>query len=96
MRILIVGAGVIGTVYGAHLAAAGHAVSVLSHPPRTTRLATGGLLAVDALSGSRTHRCWRAIHVRTGPMSATHGTFGPCPASWPVLDWAHSGKEVRP
>ena len=29
MRILIVGAGVIGTVYGAHLAA-GHAISVLS------------------------------------------------------------------
>ena len=35
MRVLIVGAGVIGTVYGAHLGAAGHAVSVLRHPPRT-------------------------------------------------------------
>ena len=35
MDVLIVGAGVIGTVYGAHLGAAGHAVSVLSHPPRT-------------------------------------------------------------
>ncbi len=40
MRVLIVGAGVIGTVYGAHLAAADHAVSVLSHPPRTDQVAT--------------------------------------------------------
>jgi len=31
---LIVGAGVIGTVYGAHAATAGHQVSVLSHGPR--------------------------------------------------------------
>jgi ketopantoate reductase len=35
MRILIAGADVIGTVCGAHLGAAGHAISVLSHPPRT-------------------------------------------------------------
>ena len=33
MRVLVVGAGVIGTVYGAHLSAAGHAISVLSPPP---------------------------------------------------------------
>jgi glycine/D-amino acid oxidase-like deaminating enzyme len=31
MRVLVVGAGVIGTVYGAHLAAAGNTVWVLSH-----------------------------------------------------------------
>lgn len=30
MKMLIAGAGVIGTVYGAHLAAAGNTVSVLS------------------------------------------------------------------
>jgi hypothetical protein len=35
MKVLTVGSGVIGTVYGAHLAAGGHAVSVLRHPPRT-------------------------------------------------------------
>ena len=35
MKVLIVGAGVVGTVYGAHLAAAGNAVSVLRHAPRT-------------------------------------------------------------
>jgi 3-hydroxyisobutyrate dehydrogenase-like beta-hydroxyacid dehydrogenase len=39
MRVLTVGAGVIGTVYGAHLAAAGHLVSVLKHPPRTDQAA---------------------------------------------------------
>lgn len=53
MRILIAGAGVIGTVYGAHLGAAGHAVSVLSHPPRTGDIATRGLTARDVLTGNR-------------------------------------------
>jgi 2-polyprenyl-6-methoxyphenol hydroxylase-like FAD-dependent oxidoreductase len=33
MTILLVGSGVIGTVYGAHLAAAGHPVSVLATRP---------------------------------------------------------------
>jgi hypothetical protein len=41
MRVLIAGAGVIGTVYGAHLGAAGNAVSVLRHPPRTGEIAWG-------------------------------------------------------
>jgi 2-dehydropantoate 2-reductase len=53
MRVLIAGAGVIGTVYGAHLGAAGHAVSVLSHPPRTDEIAARGLAARDVLDGSR-------------------------------------------
>jgi len=39
MKMLIVGAGVIGTVYGAHVAAAGSKVSVLSHEPRTGEVA---------------------------------------------------------
>ena len=39
MKVLIVGAGVIGTVYGAHLAAAGNTVSVLSHGVRTEEVA---------------------------------------------------------
>src|SRR6266568_1067456 len=53
MRVLIAGAGVIGTVYAAHLAGAGHAVSVLSHPPRTEDVARNGLVAHDVLEGSR-------------------------------------------
>jgi 2-dehydropantoate 2-reductase len=53
MRILLAGAGVIGTVYGAHLGAAGHAVSVLSHPPRTGDITARGLTARDVLTGNR-------------------------------------------
>jgi len=53
MKILIVGAGVIGTVYGAHLAAAGNQVSVLSHGRRTDEVAAGGLCAYDLLDGGR-------------------------------------------
>jgi 2-dehydropantoate 2-reductase len=54
VKVLIVGAGVIGTVYGAHLAVAGNTVSVLSHGPRTGEVATGGLSARDVLSGDVT------------------------------------------
>jgi 2-dehydropantoate 2-reductase len=53
MRVLIVGAGVIGTVYGAHLAAAGHTVAVLRHLPRTDQVARDGLMAHDAVDGGR-------------------------------------------
>ena len=51
MKMLIVGAGVIGTVYGAHMAAAGSKVSVLSHGPRTSEVATAGLSALGARDG---------------------------------------------
>ena len=54
MKMLIVGAGVIGTVYGAHLAAAGNGVCVLSHGPRTDEVAIGGLCARNAQGGTRT------------------------------------------
>ena len=53
MKMLVVGAGVIGTVYGAHIAAAGNKVSVLSHGPRTSEVAAAGLSARDVLSGGR-------------------------------------------
>lgn len=42
----------IGTVYGAHLGAAGHTVHVLSHPPRTDETATRGLVAHEVLADS--------------------------------------------
>jgi 2-dehydropantoate 2-reductase len=51
MKILIVGAGVIGTVYGAHIAAAGNQVSVLSHGRRTAEVAAAGLRAREVLGG---------------------------------------------
>jgi 2-dehydropantoate 2-reductase len=47
MKILIVGAGVIGTVYGAHLGASGHKLSVLAHGTRTEAVARDGLSARD-------------------------------------------------
>jgi 2-dehydropantoate 2-reductase len=55
MKVLAVGSGVIGTVYGAHLAAEGHVVSVLRHPPRTDQVAANGLRARDVLGGRYVH-----------------------------------------
>jgi 2-dehydropantoate 2-reductase len=54
MQILIIGAGVIGTVYGAHLGEAGNVVSVLAHGSRTEAIASAGLLARDAIDASKT------------------------------------------
>ena len=54
MRILIVGAGVIGTVYGAQLGAVGNAMSVLDHGAGTKVIARVGLLARDVSDGRET------------------------------------------
>jgi 2-dehydropantoate 2-reductase len=54
VKMLIVGAGVIGTVYGAHLASAGNEVCVLGHGPRTDEVAVKGLRARNAHRGTRT------------------------------------------
>ena len=51
MKVLVVGAGVVGTVYAAHLAAVGNAVSVLRHGPRTDEVAAGGLRAREVTGG---------------------------------------------
>jgi 2-dehydropantoate 2-reductase len=55
VKLLLIGAGVIGTVYGAHLGAAGHSVSVLAHGTRTDTVAHAGLRARDVLTGVETH-----------------------------------------
>jgi 2-dehydropantoate 2-reductase len=55
MRVLIVGAGVIGTVYGANLAAGGMTVSVLAHGSRAEEVARNGLVARDVLDDRRVH-----------------------------------------
>ncbi len=55
MHILIVGAGVIGTVYGAHLGAEGHRISVLAHGERTATIAARGLRVREVTSGAETH-----------------------------------------
>lgn len=54
MKILVVGAGVIGTVYGAQLGAAGHTVSVLAHGARTDEVARDGLRAREVVAGATT------------------------------------------
>ena len=54
MNILVVGAGVIGTVYGAHLGAADHRISVLAHGERTSAIAVRGLHVRDITSGIET------------------------------------------
>ncbi len=54
MEVLLAGAGVIGTVYGSQLAAAGHLVSVLAHGRRTGQVVGTGLVAIDAATGTRT------------------------------------------
>jgi 2-dehydropantoate 2-reductase len=54
VEVLLVGAGVIGTVYGSQLAADGQLVSVLAHGPRTDEVARAGLAATDFATGVRT------------------------------------------
>ena len=47
MNVLLVGAGVIGTVYGVQLGAGGHTVAVLEHGARTREIVRRGLVALD-------------------------------------------------
>ncbi len=61
MKVLIVGAGVIGTVYGAQLGTAGHGISVLAHGDRTDAIAARGLYARDVISGIETHAPARVV-----------------------------------
>ena len=53
MRILVVGAGVIGSVYAGKLLAAGHEVVLLARGRRLSDLRTHGLILEDAQSGRR-------------------------------------------
>jgi ketopantoate reductase len=55
VNVLVIGAGVIGTVYGAHLGAAGHTISVLAHGTRTDDVGHAALRAGNVLRGVETH-----------------------------------------
>jgi ketopantoate reductase len=70
VKVLIVGAGVIGTVYGAHLAAAGNTVSVLSHGGRTDEIAAGGLSARDVAGGEHARPETAVVPDASGEMRA--------------------------
>lgn len=54
MRILIFGAGVVGSVYGSRLQRAGHDVVLLARGSRLAQLRAYGLELLDARSGTRT------------------------------------------
>ena len=54
MRIVVVGAGVIGSIYRGRLAQAGHDVTLLARGGRLSDLQDHGLLLQDAQSGQRT------------------------------------------
>jgi 2-dehydropantoate 2-reductase len=51
LKILLVGAGAVGTVYGANLAVAGNTIAVLAHGPRTDKIVRNGLTARDVSDG---------------------------------------------
>jgi ketopantoate reductase len=66
MNTLLIGAGVIGTVYGANVAAAGHRVSVYAHGGRSEEVARHGLRAKDVATGKDLHE---AVDVVRDPTS---------------------------
>jgi 2-dehydropantoate 2-reductase len=51
VKILVIGAGVIGTVYGGRLSAAGHDVTMLARGRRLAEIASDGLRLEDAITG---------------------------------------------
>jgi ketopantoate reductase len=67
VNVLIIGPGVIGTVYGTQLGAAGHAISVVEHGNRTDVIAARGLHARDVSSGVETHAPVRVVSSAGAP-----------------------------
>jgi len=63
VRVLVLGVGVIGSVYAARLIDAGHDVTLLARGQRLTDLRTGGLLLEEASSGTR--GCYRPTVVES-------------------------------
>lgn len=55
MKILLVGAGIIGTIYGGRLAEAGHDVTMLARGRRLTEIASDGLRLEDVTTGRHSH-----------------------------------------
>lgn len=53
MKIVILGSGMEGTLYGVRLASAGHSVTLIARGPRATELRTRGAVIEHALTGKR-------------------------------------------
>jgi 2-dehydropantoate 2-reductase len=66
VRILIYGAGVIGSLYGARLEEAGHDVTVLARGRRVADLAREGIVLEDVRTGAR-KRIWVHVADRLAP-----------------------------
>ncbi|MGH7378272.1 MAG: ketopantoate reductase family protein, partial [Candidatus Methylomirabilales bacterium] len=64
MRIAVVGAGALGSLYGARLAAAGHAVSLLARPAAAAVVASGG---ITVEGGEGAAEPVRSVRVTTTP-----------------------------
>ena len=64
MRIAVVGAGALGSLYGARLAAAGHAVSLLARPEAAAVVASGG---ITVEGGEGAEEPVRSVRVTTTP-----------------------------
>ncbi|MBI3079893.1 MAG: ketopantoate reductase family protein [candidate division NC10 bacterium] len=64
MRIAVVGAGALGSLYGARLAAAGHAVSLLARPEAAAAIASGG---ITVEGGEGAVEPVRSVRVTTTP-----------------------------
>jgi 2-dehydropantoate 2-reductase len=64
MRIAVVGAGALGSLYGARLAAAGHAVSLLARPEAAAAVASGG---ITVEGGEGAEEPVRSVRVTTTP-----------------------------
>ena len=64
MRIAVVGAGALGSLYAARLAAAGHAVSLLARPEAAAAVASGG---ITVEGGEGAEEPVRSVRVTTTP-----------------------------
>jgi len=98
VRILVLGAGVIGSIYAANLLQAGHEVVLLARGRRLADLRSGGLVLQDAESGDRTVLAVRCVsEVGTGerfdlvlvPVRAEQ-----LPTTLPLLTALNDGSDV--
>src|SRR3990172_802000 len=74
MRIAVVGAGALGSLYAARLAAAGHAVSLLARPEAAAAVASGGITVEE---GEGAAEPVRSVRVTTTPAELAGGAPPP-------------------
>jgi 2-dehydropantoate 2-reductase len=90
VRILIAGAGVIGSVYGARLLQAGHDVVMLARGARLTDLQREGLVVEDAQSAQRTVLAVSAVTERLREVIEKPVRFG-----FPGVGGVRAGAVIR-